>query len=115
MHIYLDNGHQNMMHSVCLFVDRLMRYSLPLASRGIHHELTGELLASLSRDEHGAGTANIHAGSALLASGGVCLLGDLTCYKKDKMDMLQSGANQFFYIISIADDDTHKAYALKQT
>lgn len=82
-----------MMHSVCLFVDRLMRYSLPLASRGIHHELTGELLASLSRDEHGAGTANIHAGSALLASGGVCLLGDLTCYKKDKMDMLQSGAN----------------------
>lgn len=82
-----------MMHSMCLFVDRLMRYSLPLASRGIHHALTGELLASLSRDEHGAGTANIHAGSALLASGGVCLLGDLTCYKKDKMDMLQSGAN----------------------
>ncbi|XP_067234113.1 minichromosome maintenance domain-containing protein 2 [Chanodichthys erythropterus] len=73
-----------------LIIDRLMRYSLPLASRGIHHELTGELLASLSRDEHGAGTANIHAGSALLASGGVCLLGDLTCYKKDKMDMLQS-------------------------
>ncbi|XP_059390746.1 minichromosome maintenance domain-containing protein 2 isoform X1 [Carassius carassius] len=73
-----------------LIIDRLMRYSLPLASRGIHHALTGELLASLSRDEHGAGTANIHAGSALLASGGVCLLGDLTCYKKDKMDMLQS-------------------------
>uniref|UniRef100_A0A672NQ15 Minichromosome maintenance domain-containing protein 2 n=1 Tax=Sinocyclocheilus grahami TaxID=75366 RepID=A0A672NQ15_SINGR len=73
-----------------LIIDRLMRYSLPLASRGIHHALTGELLASLSRDEHGAGTANIHAGLALLASGGVCLLGDLTCYKKDKMDMLQS-------------------------
>ncbi|NP_001311369.1 minichromosome maintenance domain-containing protein 2 [Danio rerio] len=73
-----------------LIIDRLMRYSLQLASRGIHHALTGELLASLSRDEHGASTANIHAGSALLASGGVCLLGDLTCYKKDKMDMLQS-------------------------
>ncbi|XP_067290396.1 minichromosome maintenance domain-containing protein 2 isoform X2 [Pseudorasbora parva] len=76
--------------SESLIIERLMRYSLPLASRGIHHALTGELLASLSRDEHGAGTANIHAGSALLASGGVCLLGDLTCYKKDKMDMLQS-------------------------
>lgn len=78
---------------MCIFIHRLMRYSLLLASRGIYHPLTGELLASLSRDEHGAGTANIHAGSALLASGGICLLGDLTCYKKDKMDMLQSGAN----------------------
>ncbi|KAI2648966.1 Minichromosome maintenance domain-containing protein 2 [Labeo rohita] len=76
--------------SDALIIDRLMRYSLLLASRGIYHPLTGELLASLSRDEHGAGTANIHAGSALLASGGICLLGDLTCYKKDKMDMLQS-------------------------
>uniref|UniRef100_A0A8C1B3V4 Minichromosome maintenance domain-containing protein 2 n=1 Tax=Cyprinus carpio carpio TaxID=630221 RepID=A0A8C1B3V4_CYPCA len=76
--------------SETLIIDRLMRYSLPLASRGIHHTLTGDLLASLSRDEHGAGTANIHAGSALLASGGICLLGDLTTYKKDKMDMLQS-------------------------
>ncbi|XP_058621883.1 minichromosome maintenance domain-containing protein 2 isoform X2 [Onychostoma macrolepis] len=76
--------------SETLIIDRLMRYSLPLASRGIQHTLTGDLLASLSRDEHGAGTANIHAGSALLASGGVCLLGDLTSYKKDKMDMLQS-------------------------
>ncbi|XP_051970101.1 minichromosome maintenance domain-containing protein 2 [Xyrauchen texanus] len=73
-----------------LIIDRLMRYSLGLAQRGIHHTVTGELLASLSRDEYGVGTANIHAGSALLATGGVCLLGDLTCYKKDKMDMLQS-------------------------
>ncbi|XP_016129776.1 minichromosome maintenance domain-containing protein 2 [Sinocyclocheilus grahami] len=76
--------------SETLIIDRLMRYSLPLASRGIHHTLTGDLSASLSRDEHGAGTANIHAGSALLASGGVCLLGDLATYKKDKMDMIQS-------------------------
>ncbi|RXN25790.1 MCM domain-containing 2 [Labeo rohita] len=47
--------------SDALIIDRLMRYSLLLASRGIYHPLTGELLASLSRDEHGAGTANIHA------------------------------------------------------
>lgn len=97
MHISLVNDHQNMMHIMCIFIHRLMRYSLPLASRGIHHTLTGDLLASLSRDEHGAGTANIHAGSALLASGGVCLLGDLTTYKKDKMDMLQSGASSLNY------------------
>lgn len=69
-----------------------MKYSLPLSSRGILHAPTGELLASLSKDEHGADTANIHAGSALLATGGVCLLGDLMCYKRDKMDVLQSGA-----------------------
>ncbi|XP_051538860.1 minichromosome maintenance domain-containing protein 2 [Myxocyprinus asiaticus] len=72
-----------------LIIDRLMRYSLGLAQRGIHHTMTGELLASLSRDEYGVGTANIHAGSALLATGGVCLLGDLICYKRDKIDMLQ--------------------------
>ncbi|XP_053467372.1 minichromosome maintenance domain-containing protein 2 [Ictalurus furcatus] len=73
-----------------LNVERLMTYSLGLAARGIRHPVTGELFASLSRDDHGAGTANIHAGSALLAAGGVCLLGDLTCYKKDRIDTLQS-------------------------
>ena len=69
-----------------------MTYSLALATRGIHHHATGELFSSLSKDEHGVGTANIHAGSALLATGGVCLLGDLTLYRKDKMDALQSGS-----------------------
>ncbi|XP_007248985.3 minichromosome maintenance domain-containing protein 2 [Astyanax mexicanus] len=73
-----------------LVIDRLMTYSLSLAGRGIRHPVTGELFASLSRDEHGTGTVNIHAGSAMLATGGVCLLGDLTCYKKDRIDTLQS-------------------------
>ncbi|KAF5897498.1 minichromosome maintenance domain-containing protein 2, partial [Clarias magur] len=73
-----------------LIVERLMTYSLGLSARGIRHPVAGELFTSLSRDEHGAGTANIHAGSALLAAGGVCLLGDLTCYKKDRIDTLQS-------------------------
>ncbi|XP_062841476.1 minichromosome maintenance domain-containing protein 2 isoform X1 [Trichomycterus rosablanca] len=71
-------------------IERLMMYSLSLAARGIRHPVNGELFTSLSRDEHGAGTANIHAGSALLAAGGVCLLGDLAYYKKDKIDALQS-------------------------
>ncbi|XP_066533264.1 minichromosome maintenance domain-containing protein 2 isoform X3 [Hoplias malabaricus] len=74
-----------------IIVDRLMTYSLGLACRGVRHPVNGELFAFLSRDEHGIGTANIHAGSAMLACGGVCLLGDLTCYKRDKMDTLQSG------------------------
>ncbi|XP_072514098.1 minichromosome maintenance domain-containing protein 2 [Salminus brasiliensis] len=73
-----------------LIIDRLMTYSLGLAGRGIRHPVTGELFAFLSRDEHGTGMANIHAGSAMLATGGVCLLGDLTCYKKDRIDTLQS-------------------------
>ncbi|XP_028972061.2 minichromosome maintenance domain-containing protein 2 isoform X2 [Esox lucius] len=73
-----------------LIVDRLMMYSLGLAGRGVRHPANGEMFAYLSRDEHGAGTANIHAGSALLATGGVCLLGDLGHYRKDKMDALQS-------------------------
>ncbi|KAK0134600.1 Minichromosome maintenance domain-containing protein 2 [Merluccius polli] len=73
-----------------LLIDRLMAYSLSLAVRGVRHQLQGEMFASLSRDEHGAGTANIHAGSALLASGGVCMLGDLGGYRKDKLDAIQS-------------------------
>lgn len=68
-----------------------MLYSLSLGARGIRHPVNGELFATLSRDEHGAGTANIHGGSALLAAGGVCLLGDLIYYKTDKLDALQSG------------------------
>ncbi|KAJ3611388.1 hypothetical protein NHX12_021404 [Muraenolepis orangiensis] len=73
-----------------LLIERLMAYSLSLAVRGVRHQLQGELFASLSRDEHGAAAANIHAGSALLASGGVCMLGDLGAYRKDKLDAIQS-------------------------
>ncbi|XP_023679586.1 minichromosome maintenance domain-containing protein 2 isoform X5 [Paramormyrops kingsleyae] len=69
---------------------RLMTYSLALASRGIRHQASGEMLATLSEDEHGAGTANIHAGAAFLATGGICLLGDLATYRKDKLEVLQS-------------------------
>uniref|UniRef100_A0A8D3AXJ5 Minichromosome maintenance domain-containing protein 2 n=1 Tax=Scophthalmus maximus TaxID=52904 RepID=A0A8D3AXJ5_SCOMX len=73
-----------------LVFDRLMTYSLGLARRGVRHQASGEMFASLSRDEHGTGTANIHAGSALLATGGICMLGDLGYYKKDKLDSIQS-------------------------
>ena len=77
---------------VCVCVRaRLMAYSLSLAVRGVRHQAQGEMFASLSRDEHGAGTANVHAGSALLASGGVCMLGDLGGFRKDKLDAIQSG------------------------
>ncbi|XP_022067067.2 minichromosome maintenance domain-containing protein 2 [Acanthochromis polyacanthus] len=71
-------------------LDRLMTYSLSLACRGVRHQASGEIFASLSRDEHGTGTANIHAGSALLATGGICMLGDLGYYKKDRLDSIQS-------------------------
>ena len=70
---------------------RLMTFGLSLAHRGIRHQSSREIFASLSRDEHGAGTANIHAGSALLATGGICSLGDISCYKKDKLDAIQIG------------------------
>ncbi|XP_033842204.1 minichromosome maintenance domain-containing protein 2 [Periophthalmus magnuspinnatus] len=73
-----------------LILDRLMTYSLGLARRGVRHQSSGEMFASLSRDEHGAGTADIHAGSALLATGGICMLGELSCYKKDKLEAVQT-------------------------
>lgn len=70
---------------------RLMTHSLSMAPRAVRHQTTGDMFASLSRDIHGAGTANIHAGSALLATGGICMLGDLSCYKKEKLDAIHSG------------------------
>ncbi|XP_072306880.1 minichromosome maintenance domain-containing protein 2 [Eucyclogobius newberryi] len=73
-----------------LVLDRLLTYSLSVAQRGIRHQSSGEMFASLARDEHGAGTANIHAGSALLASGGICMLGELGCYKRDKLEAIQT-------------------------
>lgn len=62
-----------------------------MSAHGVRHQATGEMFASLSRDVHGAGTVNIHAGSALLATGGICMLGDLGCYKKERLDAIQSG------------------------
>ncbi|KAF7668855.1 hypothetical protein LDENG_00279510 [Lucifuga dentata] len=73
-----------------LILDRLMTYSLSLAHRGVRHQASGEMFACLSRDEHGSGTANIHGGSALLATGGICMLGDLGCYKRDRLDAIQT-------------------------
>lgn len=77
-----------------MFPSRLITYSLSLANRGVRHQVSGEMFVSLSKDEHGAGTVNIHAGYALLATGGICMLGDLGCYKKEKLDSIQSGKEQ---------------------
>nr|XP_015208862.1 PREDICTED: MCM domain-containing protein 2 isoform X1 [Lepisosteus oculatus] len=73
-----------------LVIDRLMTYSLALASRGVRHRTSGELFPSVSRDEHGTGAASIHAGAALLATGGICFIGDLASCRKDKAELLQS-------------------------
>lgn len=87
--------HARVMHpQVLAFIPvfaRLMMSSLHLSAHGIRHQSTSEMFASLSRDTHGAGTANIHAGSALLTSGGICMLGDLGAYKKERLDAIQSG------------------------
>ncbi|XP_061122003.1 minichromosome maintenance domain-containing protein 2 [Syngnathus typhle] len=73
-----------------LILDRLMAYALSLARRGVRHPASEKMFASLSQDEHGVGTANIHAGSALLATGGICMLGDLNGFVKDELDAIQS-------------------------
>lgn len=89
--LHVDPGANPKIESSSLDLARLMSYGLSLACRGVRHHSSGELLASLSRDSHGTGTANIHAGSALLATGGICMLGDLSGYKKERLDTLQSG------------------------
>ncbi|XP_045437413.1 minichromosome maintenance domain-containing protein 2 isoform X2 [Pipistrellus kuhlii] len=44
----------------------------------------------VDRNNYGTGAVSIQAGSALLAKGGICFIGDLSSYKKDKLEQLQS-------------------------
>ncbi|XP_075126485.1 minichromosome maintenance domain-containing protein 2 [Leptodactylus fuscus] len=73
-----------------LIVERLMRYSTCLVPRGVCHTHFNDIFATVTKDELGTGTAIIHAGSALMAKGGVCFIGDINMYKKDKLDLLLS-------------------------
>nr|XP_048276287.1 minichromosome maintenance domain-containing protein 2 isoform X2 [Myodes glareolus] len=73
-----------------LLVDRLLNYSMNLVSRGIRHPVSTEVFPTVSRNKYGTGAVSIQAGSALLAKGGVCFIGDLASHKKDKLEQLQS-------------------------
>ncbi|XP_001511732.2 minichromosome maintenance domain-containing protein 2 isoform X1 [Ornithorhynchus anatinus] len=73
-----------------LLVDRLLNFGVCLVPRGIRHPAGSEIFPTVSKDKYGTGAANIQACSALLAKGGVCFIGDLSSYKKDKLDLLQS-------------------------
>ncbi|NXB73185.1 MCMD2 protein, partial [Donacobius atricapilla] len=71
-----------------LVIDRLLNYSLCLLPRGIRHPPASDIFPSVSKDKHGS--ASIQASSAVLAKGGICYIGDLSSYKKDKLELLQS-------------------------
>ncbi|KAI6074975.1 MCM domain-containing protein 2 isoform X2 [Aix galericulata] len=73
-----------------LVIDRLLNYSICLLPRGIRHPSSSDIFPSVSKDKHGTGSASIQAGSVLLAKGGICYIGDLCTYKKDKLELLQS-------------------------
>ncbi|GAB1284789.1 Minichromosome maintenance domain-containing protein 2 [Apodemus speciosus] len=73
-----------------LLVDRLLNFSMNLVSRGIHHPVCTDIFPTVSRNKSGSGAVSIQAGSALLAKGGICFIGDLTSHKKDKLEQLQS-------------------------
>ncbi|XP_053571867.1 minichromosome maintenance domain-containing protein 2 [Bombina bombina] len=73
-----------------LIVDRLMTYSIGLVPRGVRHFSSNDIFTTVTKDERGTGTASIQACSALMAKGGICLLGDLSLHKKEKFDHLQS-------------------------
>ncbi|XP_063155425.1 minichromosome maintenance domain-containing protein 2 [Candoia aspera] len=71
-------------------VERIMNYSVCFVPRGIRHFPSGEVFLTVSKDKHGTGTASIQAGSALMAKGGICFIGELTSHKKDKLEQLQA-------------------------
>lgn len=68
-----------------------MNYSICLVPRGIRHFPSGEIFPTVSKDKHGTGSAIIQAGSALMAKNGICFIGELTSYKKEKLEKLQAG------------------------
>ncbi|NXN90907.1 MCMD2 protein, partial [Rhinopomastus cyanomelas] len=82
--------------TICYITDRiiqssrLLSYSMCLLPRGIRHPPSSDIFPSVSKDKHGTGSASIQACSAVLAKGGICYLGDLSSYKKDKLELLQS-------------------------
>ncbi|NXK07296.1 MCMD2 protein, partial [Herpetotheres cachinnans] len=78
------------MTSDTLVIDRLLNYSICLLPRGIRHPPSSEIFPSVSKDKHGTGSATIQACSAVLAKGGICYIGDLSSYRKDKLELLQS-------------------------
>ncbi|KAM4864617.1 minichromosome maintenance domain-containing protein 2 isoform 2-T4 [Thomomys bottae] len=73
-----------------LLVDRLLNFSINLVPRGIRHPVSTEIFPTLSKNTYGTGAVSIQAGSALLAKGGVCFIGDIASHKKDKLEQLQS-------------------------
>uniref|UniRef100_A0A8C4WT59 Minichromosome maintenance domain-containing protein 2 n=1 Tax=Eptatretus burgeri TaxID=7764 RepID=A0A8C4WT59_EPTBU len=72
-----------------LVLDRLMVYAAGLSCRSIRHQACNEMFGVVSQDSHGTGTASIQAGSIVLARGGICFLGDMSLFKKDKILALQ--------------------------
>ncbi|XP_004588085.2 minichromosome maintenance domain-containing protein 2 isoform X1 [Ochotona princeps] len=73
-----------------VLVDRLLNFSINLVPRGIRHLDSAEIFPTVSRNKYGTGAVSIQAGSALLAKGGICFIGDLASHKKDKLEQLQS-------------------------
>ncbi|XP_072855101.1 minichromosome maintenance domain-containing protein 2 [Pogona vitticeps] len=78
------------MTSDSLILERLMNYSVCLVPRGIRHILSSDIFPTVSKDKHGTGTASIQAGSAILAKGGICFIGELSSHKKDKLEQFQT-------------------------
>lgn len=77
--------------NVSVLFCRLLIYSLNLLPFGVRHLPSYELFATVSKDEHGTGTAKVQAGSALLAKGGICYIGDILSLKKEAFKLLQTG------------------------
>lgn len=72
-----------------------------LVSRGIHHPVSTEVFPTVYRNRYGTGAVSIQAGSALLAKGGICFIGDLTSHKKDRLEQLQSGKQYFLTLFCL--------------
>lgn len=71
-------------------ISKLLLHSLAYCQRVIKHNTNNCLTGKACKDMYGTSPYYIKAGSLILASNGICYLGDISCYKKTLRDKLQS-------------------------
>ncbi|GAB1608754.1 minichromosome maintenance domain-containing protein 2-like [Argonauta hians] len=71
-------------------ISRLLHYSLQYCPRSVTHSVNNHLTGKVSADTYCMAPYFVEAGSLLLASSGVCYLGDVAQYKKSFVENLRS-------------------------
>ena len=82
--------HLLVMGKETFIISKLLLHSLAYCQRVIKHNTNNDLTGKACKDMYGTSPYYVKAGSLILASSGICYLGDISYYKKAVRDNLQS-------------------------